>query len=470
MKKFKYILCLYPYKKELSSTGFMPPLGLESIATTVKDLCDEIKIVDMRFEKQNFDHYLSPEPDAVLISVNWYYEKNSVKKIIRSIPSHILTIVGGREATENAEKFLIDCPNIDFIVRGEGEKTVREILENNPASEIKGLSYCRDKKIIHNPLRGMDELIHFYKIDRSLRRYNYKFIINGLNLGYSVDGVFSSRGCPYNCKFCSFNYTPNGEKIKWRGKEPEDVVQEIKNIESKVIIFLDENFTHDVKRVGRICDLLIKEKIRKIFISNSRIEISKNPEVIAKMYKAGFRIFTLGIESSQDHVLKRLNKGFTRNQLEEGFKVINKFKIFSHGYFIIGNPDETKDEMLDIADFAHKVGLYSIGVSNLRCATTTPLYSEIINLKGYKIDKKERVYSEKYSIGDIKAIRKTIYGRFYNFSSIWKIFVFFIENRLITPKALLSIVASSGEAISQYLKKTKKKKEKKIRKAQASSY
>lgn len=468
--KLKYILCIYPYKKELSSAGFMPPIGLESIAKTASEFSEKIKIVDMRFEDGNLSRFMDPLPDAVLISVNWYYEKKKVKELIRSIPSGILTIVGGREATETTETLLQECPNIDIIVRGEGEKTIREILQNNPLHEIKGISYNCDGKVINNPMRGMDDLSHFYKIGRNLRDYKYQFKISGINFGYTVDGVFSSRGCPYNCKFCTFNFTPDGEKIKWRGREPEDVVEEIKEIDADFIIFLDENFTHDVKRVERICDLLIEQKIKKVFVSNARIEIYRHPEVLAKMEKAGFRFLTLGIESSQDHVLKQMRKGFTTDDLRKGFAVLRKLNIFSHAYFIIGSPNETKEEMLNIADFAREVGIGSIGVSNLRCAPTSPMYAEIKGLSGYHIDKKERVYSDKYSVSDIKEIRKTIYGKFYTASTLWKIFAFFVSNGLLTPKLLLNVARTSINPFvlaSQNKKKNDVKKARKILKQQS---
>ena len=444
MLHLKNVLCVYPYEKELSSMGFMPPLGLEYIATVLKRFSERVDIVDLRYEKKDLGYYLAARPDLACISVNWNHEKNKVRNLIKQIPSDIFTIVGGRTATEDADNLLIECPNIDLIVKGEGEETIRELLENRPLSEISGIAYRIGDRIIHNPHRKLVPLDPNFVIDRGLRRYKYKLISNKFDFGYAVDGIFSSRGCPYNCSFCSFNFTAGGEKRRWEGRPAESVVEEIKSMEADMAIFLDENFTFNIKGVNEICDLLIKEKVNKIFAANSRIDIAKHPETIEKMERAGFKILMFGIESAQNRILKQFNKGFTVEEVKECFEVLKRYDIFYHGYFIIGSPQEREDEMVGIADFANNIGLNSIGVSNLRCSIHTPLYEIIKKLEGFKLDRRGRVYSNAYSVADLKLIRKSIYRKFYNLSSIWKIFSFILFNRMLKLKMIYSIIKSSS--------------------------
>jgi len=431
--------------------GFMPPLGLEYIATVLKEFSERVKILDLRYEKKELDYFFRNKPDLICVSVNWNHEKNKVRDLIRKIPADIFTIVGGRAATEGVDSLFRECPNIDIIVKGEGENTVRELLENKPLDEISGISYKIGDKIIHNPYRKLEAIDPYFMINRDLRSYKYKTISNGFDFGYTVDGIFASRGCPYNCSFCSFNYSAEGEKRKWFGRPPDAVVEEIKNIKSDVIIFLDENFTFNIEGVNEICDLLIHERIKKIFAANSRIEIAKHPETLSKMQKAGFKILLFGIESAQNRILKLFNKGFTVEEVRECFNVLKHYDIFYHGYFIIGSPEEREEEMLGIADFANQIGLDSIGVSNLRCSQHTPLYEIIKKLKGYQMDRRGRVYSNIYSIKDLKLARKAIYRRFYNLSSFLRIFSFLFSNRMLKPKVIFSIIRSSSSMMFDYM-------------------
>ncbi|OGL50921.1 MAG: hypothetical protein A3C43_01830 [Candidatus Schekmanbacteria bacterium RIFCSPHIGHO2_02_FULL_38_11] len=441
--RFKNALCMYPYKKELASMGFMPPLGLEYIATVLSKSCERVSIVDLRYEKNGLNYFFKNKPDLACVSVNWDQEKNNVRRRILEIPPDIFTIVGGRAATDDVDNLFSECPNIDIIVKGDGENTIREIIENKPLSEIQGISYRNKGEIIHNPYRKLEKLDPYFIIDRSLRKYEYKLISNGFDFGYTVDGIFSSRGCPYNCSFCSFNNSAGGGRRKWEGRSPETVVKEIKSIKSDVIIFLDENFTFNTEGVNEICDILIREKVNKMFTANARVDVAKSPETIRKMQKAGFKVLLFGIESAQNRILKQFNKGFTIEEARECFSVLRQHDMYYHGYFIIGSPEETRDEMFGIAGFAKQIGLHSIGVSNLRCSQYAPLYNVIKKLNGYQLDKRGRVYSDTYSVADLKKIRKAIYRKFYNLSSFWKIFSFAIFHRVLKPKVFFSLIKSS---------------------------
>ena len=109
---------------------------------------------------------------------------------------------------------------------------------------------------------------------RHKRRYRYRATYQKVDLGYSFDTMVASRGCPYNCKFCSFKRNPLGQKRPYSERTPESVVAELKGIDARLIAFLDDNFFVNPKRAERICDLIIREKLNKIFIVNARINIA----------------------------------------------------------------------------------------------------------------------------------------------------------------------------------------------------
>ncbi|MFB0555676.1 MAG: radical SAM protein [Phycisphaerae bacterium] len=205
-------------------------------------------------------------------------------------------------------EYLEASPRIDIIVRGDGEEIAQEIYSGKKLSEISGILYRQRRKIIHNETRVLPKVRNFYP-ERRLRRYRYCHkTIFGFSFG--IDTVMSSRGCPYDCEFCTHKLNPWGELRGWSARSPESVVEEIENIKAKVIIFSDDSFAVNIKRVEKICDLLIARKTNKVFMVELRIEIAHHPEILKKMWQAVFRILAYGIESAQDKTLKRMGKGF----------------------------------------------------------------------------------------------------------------------------------------------------------------
>ncbi|MHC4778191.1 MAG: cobalamin-dependent protein, partial [Planctomycetota bacterium] len=154
MQSHRHVLCVYPYRVELGRrNGFYPPLGLEFVASALQPHFQAIDVVDLRHESGNAVDFLRPETDLVCFSVNWDREADSVREQILSVPPEILTIVGGRHVTEDPEKWLSMCPNIDVLVRGDGEEIAVEIVEGRPLEEIAGISYRLDGRLAHNPVR-----------------------------------------------------------------------------------------------------------------------------------------------------------------------------------------------------------------------------------------------------------------------------------------------------------------------------
>jgi len=440
---FSRVLSVYPYERELKSYGFFPPIGLEHISSAVKEYVKEIAILDRRFEKETSPFLVGV--DLILVSINWWHEEESIKKWIASLPPDVLTIVGGRYATENSEEYLQECPNIDIIVRGDGEETIREIVAGKAFDEVAGISYRNNGKITHNRTRSLSVVSDSIYPDRSLRRYRYNVLINGIDSGLEIDSISGSRGCPFNCKYCDFDANPLGQKREWSGRNPESVIREIESISAGHIFFTDDNFTFDQKRVDKICDLLIKRKIKKNFIINTRLNIAKNSALLEKMYRAGFRILFIGIESTQDRTLKSMQKGFTTRNVREWSHLLKRFNFFFHGYFIIGNIDEGYSDMIQIPSFARENGIDTLGLSTLRARKFSPLHELIKERPEYKIDENDKVYSNSLSTDRLNEIRKEITRNFYvNLFQIGRIMRKLIGLRILTLRTITRLMVLGG--------------------------
>ncbi|MFC1693046.1 B12-binding domain-containing radical SAM protein [Candidatus Latescibacterota bacterium] len=447
--KFNKVICLYPYFQEVPIYEFFPPLGLEFIAGAIKDFVRDICIIDLRYEK-NFRELITDDVDLLCISVNWHYETESVIEIIRSLPKDIMTVVGGKYATENVEELFSACPNIDIIVRGDGEETMREFITSGSPEQVSGISYRHNGNIIHNENRLLKPVSNTLYPDRNLRRYTYKVSYQKVNLGYSFDTMMSSRGCPFNCKFCSFKRNPLGQKRDWSARTPESVINELREINAGVVAFLDDNFFADIKRAERICELIIKEKLNKIFFANARISIAFHPELLKKMYAAGFRLLMIGIESAQDKSLKSLNKGFTTEDVRDAFRVFRKSNMLTNGYFIVGLIGETEREMLEIAPFSKKIGVDFISLNRLRYEKYSGLKDLLEAHRDYYIGESNRIYSKNYGPREINRILKKIRAEFFDTKKIISLifkglrigfpgWIFFLHLPIALPQILLRL-------------------------------
>ena len=439
--KYKNVVCIYPYKDELRTVGFLPPIGLEYVASAIEDLVESVTILDLRYEKKPVSSFIDKNTDLVLVSHNWGIEEEFVRATINSIPKNITVIVGGRYATEYVNELFDNIPRIDGIVRGDGEEVAREIVQKGVAADIDGLSFRSNDTIVHNNNRRLEPLQSDFYPNRHLRRYNYMVTLDEYQSDIQIDLMLGSRGCPFNCKFCDFKFNPLGEKRKWSVRTPESVISEIKTIEAGVVGFADDIFTADMDWVERVCDLILKEGIRKKYVINARLEVAKRPEVLTKMYKAGFMVFLLGIESAHDKTLASMNKGFTSAAVREYFEVLRHFNFIYHCYFIIGNIGETREEMLDAIEFAHELGVDTLGLSVLRATKYSPLKEILKGLDDYHIEESSgKVYSDMLSVEELQQIRRDVNASFFTIPVILRVLKKLILHRLLTIGRLYEIL------------------------------
>ncbi|MDI6606620.1 MAG: radical SAM protein, partial [Candidatus Omnitrophota bacterium] len=285
-------------------------------------------------------------------------------------------------------------------------------------------------------------------------RNEYSLLLNGINVAnLTFDSVLSARGCPFNCKFCTFSLNPLGQKRDYAARNVRSVVDELKKLKAKIILFSDDNLFTDPQRAEEICDLIIKEGIKKRYIAQARIELARYPRLLKKMVKAGFKVLLVGIESPHDWILKQLNKGFDQKTIRECFAVLRKHPIFYSGYFIYGNIGENEEEMLYIGRFAKEIGVDAIACNKLRIEKFSPLKGLAQNTPGYHVTDRGELFSDSYSHAKLKKIGKRIKFSFYTpgryVKMLWKnIFVvkFFTLREIFSlmlsaPRILTSVIA-----------------------------
>jgi radical SAM superfamily enzyme YgiQ (UPF0313 family) len=165
--------------------------------------------------------------------------------------------------------------------------------------------------------------------------------------------------------------------------------------------------------------MIIANNIKKIFVIQTRVDIANHPGLLDKAWKAGFRIFLIGIESPHDWILKLIQKGITQQQIRDAFAVLTKYDFFLHGYFIYGNIGETEEEMVYIAKFAKELKLDSISFQKLRIEKFSPLKEVVEATPGYHYTGiGGAVYSDRYGLKELKRIRNRIRAGFYDLPQI----------------------------------------------------
>jgi magnesium-protoporphyrin IX monomethyl ester (oxidative) cyclase len=405
--------------------GLFPPTGLEYIAASMKNLVGKVTLLDLRYQRAYQDpavlsRFIRDQIDLLCISIRWDTKFKDICNFVAQLPDEVATVVGGYKATQEVEFLFERCPNIDLIVRGEGEEIIQQIVRGVPYKDIRGLSYRENGRIIHNEIHDLPDLEHIAFPDRSLRSHDYYWSEHGIRLSrHTFDTVLTTRGCPFKCKFCTFSLNPLGQKRNYTERPVQSVIEELKTVKADIVLFSDDNFFTNPKRSEEVCDLIIANGIKKTFVVQARIDVAKHPQILDKAQKAGFRVFLIGVESPHDRILQQLQKGITQQQIRDAFAVLTQYDFFLHGYFIYGNIGETEEEMLYIPTFAKEIKLDTISFQKLRIEKFSPLKEIVESTPGYHYKRiGGPVYSDRYGLKELKQIRNRIRSRFYNLAQL----------------------------------------------------
>ena len=267
-------------------------------------------------------------------------------------------VVGGYHASAVPEEMLAS-PNIDAVVRGEGERTLRELVLHGPSAAVLGLTFKDGVTIVHNPERPLiDDLDALPLPLRQIRPRRF-----GLDsLDYHVDSIYTSRGCRGKCTFCANHLVGK----RWRKRSNRHVLGELQSItppgrgKRKLIKLWDASFMTDTARTAELCDLIIDSGLHRHFrfIAEARVEdIIRAREILTRMKEAGFVKLGAGIESPNRATLRQVRKGLLPEAVHTASKLVSDSGLFFSKFFIIGHENEGVDDILDYADFAVAEGL-----------------------------------------------------------------------------------------------------------------
>lgn len=462
---YKHVLALNPYfKGSTASMGVFPATGLEYVVASMKDLVGKITFLDLRYDAEYRDSgklcdFIREEIDLVCITLGWQSGFEPMLDFISRLPPEVMTVIGGHKATEEVELLFERCPNIRVVVRGEAEEIIRELVKGVPFEDIAGLSFRRDGRIVHNKNARLPDVALLPFPDRSLRKHTYRWNQHGVRLtDWTFDTVLTTRGCPFKCKFCTFSLNPLGQKREYTERPLESVIEELKTVSADIVMFSDDNFFTNPVRSEKLCDLIVQNGIKKTFVVQTRIDIARRPSLLEKAANAGIKIMLLGIESPHNRILEQISKGFDQQDIRDAVATLRKYPFYLHAYFIYGNIGETEEEMMYIPTFAKELGLDSITFQKLRIEKYSPLLDVVRNTPGYHCDYVGGpVYSDKYSLADLKRIRNRIRRQFYTPSQLVqiarKLFALQLVDRQDVGRLLLAIPRLSYGLIKREVQK-----------------
>ena len=356
-----------PIEDQRKMVGAAPPLGILYIATFLRNKGIEVSLSDEAAQgftmKDTVDWVKKENPHILGFSAcsSSGIKANMIAARVKRENPDIVTVLGNFYATFNDERILKKYPDIDVIVRGEGEETslnLVESLENKlDLKKVLGITFRRNNRIITTPDRPLIKDVDSIPVpDRKLLTGEYHNTTAGINIAPKKFTSFSSsRGCVFRCRFCGCRRLARN---LWRARSVDSILEELHLLASegyKQLLFVDDNFTLNPKRVIEICRRIRKEQVNIEWFAEGRVD-QCSVDMFREMVRANCRLIYFGIENATQKVLDYYDKQITPEQSEIAVKNARKAGIdVIATSFILGAPNETRKEIQHTLRFAQKL-------------------------------------------------------------------------------------------------------------------
>jgi anaerobic magnesium-protoporphyrin IX monomethyl ester cyclase len=382
-----------------------PPYGIIQLAAYLEKQTSDVQVgvLDCNAEKVDWkameQRVAQFKPDVVacasLATCNTYAVVKTLEIAKRMAPG-ILTVTGGQHFTATAQDSLRLYPEIDVIVRGEGEQTLTELVKTHQAkgnfSNVRGISFRRGDEIVHNGLCPQIENLEdlpfpgYHLVKGNMQKYHFK-IMGGDNNPYAL--IEGSRGCNHQCTFCT---QWRHWQACWRVKSAKRVADEMAfchhEFGSKFVWLTDDNFGSG-QRPAEIAEEIIARDLPEDvswFVQARCDDIIRNRETLPRLRKSGLNWVLLGVENSNPQTLDGFKKGITPADAKLAVRLLKENGIFAHAMLIIGNRNDTRESIAQIRDFANDLDPDFVMFGILTPFPGTEVYLEA-ERKGWIVDK-----------------------------------------------------------------------------------
>jgi radical SAM superfamily enzyme YgiQ (UPF0313 family) len=406
MKK-RVLLLNTPFYRLMGSHYNGLSLGLLYIAAVLREHGHEVAVLNADYENRSdyldqrgifsgfdtyrtihetYNHHIWDETvrdilkfDPDLLGITMYSANFKAAKIIagkvKKINTEIKTVVGGVHPTLAPEKTLQE-KEFDYLVRGEGEIPLLELLGNKSEESIAGLGYKRDDDMFINtisePLADLDAL-----------PFPARDLIINADVYTDYGQLITGRGCPFSCTYCASPAMWGRKNVRFRSVA--NVIEEIliikKNYPHNIIYFEDDTFTLRRGRIKELCKEIVKRGIDIKWKCDTRADCLTE-EMVILMKAAGCVCVKMGVESGSEKILKKINKRVNKDTILNASRIVKKHDIPLTVYLMAGFPDETNEDLQETIQFAKEIDATYYSLSIVVPYFGTKIYDEFVKRDG----------------------------------------------------------------------------------------
>jgi anaerobic magnesium-protoporphyrin IX monomethyl ester cyclase len=428
VKRMKSHVTLVNPPAPIGSTGHLPfaLLGLGYLGAVLEKNNIKVDLIDCQVEKlsdEEIKKEIQKREPTILGATSSTLTYKSALRVVRMAKEanpNCVTVMGGPHVTFWDDKALQECPDLDVVVRKEGEDTFLELVQrieaNKSLHDVLGITYRDKGKIVRNAdrpyIENLDALPfparHLWPLER-LREYE------------DILYLITSRGCVYWCEFCA---TVRMHGRKYRFRNPKNVVDELEFLHKTYGVdkftFCDDAFTVDRARTEELCREILTRGLKVQWNCGTRVDMVTK-DLLTKMKAAGCISVWFGVESGTQQVLDEMKKGISVEQTLEVLSWVRELGLKPVPNVLLGFPGETKESAWETIKFAEKLSPDDVAFYNLATPFPgTPMYDMIVK-NGWlritdfdKYDTATPVFETPWlSMKELKNLRESAFHHFY---------------------------------------------------------